>query len=158
MSDRPDEALNHLLDELELQSRRHRPSRHAEGPWVCQRRHPRNAFRASCNVYFLLQGGSRVDCLPGRTRNLSRCGVGLLVRRVFRPGEPIEVEIVLPDRPSMYLAGLVMFCRDAGLGYCEIGVSLKTVSGLPLFSRDPAGALAAHDWLTPQPAPVGSGV
>src|SRR5438105_4466351 len=128
MTQRPDDAMNLLLDELELRAQQG-DGREGEAYWVCQRKHPRSVFRAGCIVYFFPQGSSTIASLHGRTRNLSRSGVGLLIRRVFRQGEPVEVEVVLPDRPSMYMAGMVTFCRYAGRGYHEIGVSLKTAAG-----------------------------
>jgi hypothetical protein len=147
-----DEALNLLLDELEQQARQHRRTGSAEDYWVCQRRHPRNPFRVACNAYFFAEGRPEVTALPGRTRNLSRCGVGLLVRRVFQYGEPVEVEIVLPGRAPMYLAGVVRFCRYAGHGYHEIGVALQCVASIPLFCKDPTTAMATHPWVRPLPA------
>ena len=142
-----DAALNILLDELELRSQEQHKSEHSDGYWVCQRRHPRNPFRAACNIRFFPQGSSTITSLPGRTRNLSRSGVGLLTRRVFRQEEPVEVEVMVPDRPKMFLAGLVRFCRYAGRGYHEVGVSLRAAASEPVFSKNPAIALETLDWL-----------
>ena len=147
------EALNMLLDELELRAQQPRPEQQ-EAYWVCHRKHPRSPFRASCNVYFFLQGSSTVTSLAGRTRNLSRSGVGLLVRRVFRSGEPVEVEMVLPDHPAMYVAGLVTFCRYAGRGYHEIGVALQAAASDPVFCKNPSAAMETHAWIRPQPVTV----
>jgi hypothetical protein len=148
-----DVALNILLDELEIRAQQQHKSEQ-EGYWVCQRRHPRNPFRATCNVRFFPQGSSTITSLPGRTRNLSRSGVGLLTRRVFRQDEPIEVEVLVPDRPKMFLAGLVTFCRYAGRGYHEIGVSLKAAASEPVFSKNPSLALETLDWLRIEPKTV----
>ena len=147
-----DVALNLLLDELEVKAQQQHKSEHSDGYWVCQRRHPRNPFRAMCNVRFFPQGSSTVTSLPGRTRNLSRSGVGLLTRRVFRVGEPIEVEVLVPDRPQMFLAGLVTFCRYAGRGYHEIGVALHAAASEPVFSKNPTIALETLDWLRVDPS------
>jgi hypothetical protein len=152
MVERPDEAINLLLDELEL--RANQDGSRSESRWVCQRKHPRSVFRAGCIVYFFPKGSATVTSLAGRTRNLSRTGVGLLVRRVFSGGEPVEVEIVLPDRPSMYLAGVVTFCRYAGRGFHEIGVFLKTAATEPIFFKNPLAAMETHPWLVPQLVPV----
>ena len=149
MTERQDDSLNLLLDELELKAQQ-QTGQTEEAYWVCKRRHPRNPFRSGCNVYFFPQGSTTITSLGGRTRNLSRSGVGLLIRRVFRTGEPVEVEIMLPDRPNMYLAGLVTFCRYAGRGYHEIGVSLQTAAALPIFCKNPLSAMEAYPWLRPQ--------
>src|SRR5687768_11146969 len=50
-----DAALNILLDELEIRAQQQHKSEHADGYWVCQRRHPRNPFRSACNVRFFPQ-------------------------------------------------------------------------------------------------------
>lgn len=144
-----DDNLNELLDELEIQA----TQRIYRGPeasfWSCQRRHPRSPFRATCTVYFFPQASATVSSLPGRTRNLSRSGVGLLVRRVFRTGEPIEIEVSVLDRPSMFMAGVVTFCRYAGRGYHEIGVCLRVAGAKPVFSQDPVRAIETTDWIRP---------
>lgn len=142
-----DVVLNELLDELEIRAQQQHLGERSNEYWVCQRKYPRNPFRAACLVHFFLHGSSTVANLSGRTRNLSRSGVGLLVRRVFRVGEPLEVELLVPDRPRMYLAGLATFCRYAGRGYHEVGVSLKAAGPEPVFSRDPIRALYEYDWL-----------
>ena len=145
----PDESLNLLLDDLEAKALQHNGER-SEEYWVCQRRYPRSPFRANCNIYFFTQGSSSVALLTGRTRNLSRMGVAVLVRRVFRSGEPVEVEITLPDRPNMYMAGVVTFCRYAGRSYHEVGVDLRAASASPIFHKNPLAAMELLEWLRPQ--------
>jgi hypothetical protein len=142
-----DDSLNLLLDELEVRAREQHAGERSEGYWVCQRKHPRSPFRAACVIHFFQQGSSAVTTLNGRSRNISRSGVGLLVRRVFRNGEPIEVELLVPGRARMHLGGLVTFCRYAGRGYHEVGVALKAAGSQPIFSKDPAHALESLAWL-----------
>jgi hypothetical protein len=146
-----DALLNELLDELELRAQQQHLGERSDEYWVCQRKYPRNPFRAACLVHFFPQGSSTVANLSGRTRNLSRSGVGLIVRRVFRAGEPVEVELLVPERPRMYLAGLVTFCRYAGHGYHEVGVALRAAGPDPVFSRDPIRALHEFEWLRFEP-------
>lgn len=146
------EALDTVLDDLDVKSQDN-PTHEEEDDayWVCQRRHPRHPFRVSCTIHFFAGGGSTVSAMPGRTRNLSRNGVALLVRRVFAKNEPIEIEINVPGRPRTYMAGLVTFCRYAGQGYHELGVELKIALPEPVFSREPLLAMRTLDWLNPQP-------
>jgi len=143
------EALDCLLDDLDVKSHRNPRNEADDAYWVCQRRHTRHPFRVSCMVRFFAGGGSTVSMLKGRTRNLSRNGMGLLVRRVFAKNEPIEVEVNVPGRSLMYMAGLVTFCRYAGQGYYELGVSLKIALPEPVFSREPLLAVRTLDWLRP---------
>jgi len=141
------DILNPLLDELDIKAERQHASERSDDYWVCQRRHPRHPFRATCLVRFLSVGSSTVSELPGRTRNLSRSGVGFLVRRVFAVGEVVELEIRPPQRHPMYLGGLVTFCRYAGRGFHEVGLSLKAAQSEPVFSTSPAAAMESLDWL-----------
>lgn len=142
-----EDALNVLLDELDAKAQRQHASERSDSYWVCQRRYPRHPFRAQCTVRFLPVGSATVSELPGRTRNLSRSGVGLLVRRVFGIGEAIELELKAPQRPKMYMAGLVTFCRYAGRGFHEVGVALKAAQSEPIFSTNPMAAMQTFDWL-----------
>lgn len=141
------ETLDRLLDELDAKGREQHPGECAHEYWVCQRRHPRHAFRTDCRVRFLSPTGSDVLCLVGRTRNLSRGGIGVLVRHVFLLGDPIEVEISLPDKPVMFMAGVVQFVRYAGRGYHELGVALKAAGTSPVFSHDVTTAAQTFDWV-----------
>ena len=143
------ETLLELLDELDTRASQQHAGISTDKSWVCHRRHPRYPFRAECVVRFFSQGTVTVtiDKLTGRTRNLSRGGIGLVVRRVFNVGEPIEVEVDMPDRGRVFMAGLVGFCRYAGLGHHEVGVSLKTAGPEPTFSDNPMEALQSIEWL-----------
>jgi hypothetical protein len=141
------ELLDDLIDDLDVKAKSNHVAELSESYWVCQRRHPRHPFRVPCKVRFLLPGGFTVMELPGRTRNLSRSGIGLLVRRVFVAMEPIEVEVLTPGRPAMYMAGVIRFCRYAGRGYHEVGMQLKAAGGEPVISRQPALAAQTLDWV-----------
>lgn len=141
------EALDRLCEELDAKARNQHAGENSEDYWVCQRRHPRYAFRADCMVRFFSSDWSSVTALIGRTRNLSRGGLGILVRHVFKSGDPIEVQVQVPGQPTMFMAGLVQFARYAGRGYHELGIALKSAGPKPIFSVDPATALATLDWL-----------
>lgn len=141
------ELLDALLDELDIRGRQQHAGERTDDYWVCQRRFPRHPFRTICKVRFLNTGSFSIAELPGRTRNLSRNGLGLVVRRVFASGEVIEVEILPPNRPPMFMAGLVRFCRYAGRGYHEIGLQLKVASPEPILSRQSSVSPEFVHWL-----------
>jgi len=143
------QTLDTLLDELDVRSQR-RPKEQDDDYWVCNRKHPRHPFRAGCTVRFMPSGSGTVVALPGRSRNLSRNGLGIVVWWVFAPMEAIEVEVSLPERPRMFMAGLVRFCRYAGRGYYELGIELKAAASEPIFSSNPILAVRALDWLNPE--------
>lgn len=129
------QSLNILLDELEHKARAGHPSRSSENHWVCQRRDPRHPFRTDCALRFMEEDGHTLTGVAGRTRNLSRNGLGLLTRRPFSAGEKVEVELAIPGRGSMFILGVVTFCRYAGQGYQEVGMSLQTVKPHAILPR-----------------------
>ena len=144
------QALDYLLDELDVRAQKPTAENAEDAYWVCQRKHPRHPFRAGCTVRFMPSGSGSVAAMPGRTRNLSRSGLAVLARRVFSPGDPIEVEVTLSGRPKMFMGGLVRFCRYAGRGYYEVGLELKAAASEPIFSSHPMLAVRALDWLNPE--------
>jgi hypothetical protein len=139
------EALDALLDVLDKRAR------DAEGDsadaadqrWAIRRRHARYPFRCECTVRFPSWEPGVVSELSGHTRNISRGGVGLLVKRLFAGGDVIEIQLHAKqsEAPS-YLAGEVRFCRYAGRGHYEVGLALKIASKKPVFSDRPALAAA----------------
>ncbi|MEP0841689.1 MAG: PilZ domain-containing protein [Phycisphaerae bacterium] len=143
------QVIDSLIDELDVKASAHHLADQSASYWVCQRRHPRHPFRVPCRVRFLTPGVFTVKVLPGRTRNLSRSGIGLVVRRVFAVQEPIEVEVLAPGRPATFMAGVVRFCRYAGRGYHEIGVQLRAAGPHPIISKEPLLAAQTLDWVKP---------
>lgn len=111
------------------------------------RRHKRYAYRVDCKVRIYCAGAERPIELPGRTRNLSCGGVGLLIRRVFVVNEPVEVEIPRRGQPTLFMVGLVRFCRYVGQGYHEIGVELRKAGNAPIFPKTFSGAQEILKWL-----------
>jgi len=147
-----DGMLNVILDELDAGVR--------EGPVVsvtgcqsaCQRRQERHPFRAACLVRFFPLGTFVTAVLPGRTRNLSRSGEGLLVRRVFGPNEPIELAVQVPNKPVMFIGGLATFFRYARRGYHEVGLLMHAAGPHAIFSEAPFTAMQSLEWLRHAPA------
>lgn len=117
------QTIDALIEELDARAAQDGFA-NGEGRWACRRQEPRYPFRAACKVR-----GSSIDAagpgsLTGQTRNVSRHGLGLLIRGVFSTGEVIEVQITPPGQPPVYMAGVVRYCRYAGNGYREIGMRL----------------------------------
>lgn len=126
--------FNSLLNELDVRAQRGQI--HAKDD--CRRRRPRYTFRTPCSVRFLPPGATKLSEWPGRTRNLSRSGLALLVRRAFSLGDAVEIELKLANQATMFMAGIVTFCRYAGGGYHEVGVGLRLSGPDPIFSSNPA--------------------
>jgi len=140
-------TLDTLLDQLDLGAQQACSGEEVGDKWSCHRKSPRHPFRARCTLRFLSGGFDQIAELPGRTRNLSRGGLAVLTRRVFQVGCPIEIEIHLSARPVLFVAGVVMFCRYAGRGYHELGISLKMTGDEPIFSDKFDEAVRMYDWL-----------
>ena len=127
--------INGLLDELESNARAQHPAGRKGGAWVCQRRDPRHPFRTDCVIHFYPADGAALATAQGRTRNLSRNGLGLLTRQTLAAGETVEVEVTVPARGTMFMLGVVTFSRYAGQSYHEVGLSLKTVKPHAMLPR-----------------------
>lgn len=139
--------LDRLLDELDRKSKQQSISRSVEGEWECRRTAPREAFRADCAVRFVPTGYTRVSEIRGRTRNLSRGGVGLLTRRPFNEQDALEVQVKVSPEKTLCLAGLVVSCRYAGHGHYEVGVSLKVAQETPVFTDDSSLLMSRYPWI-----------
>ena len=131
-------GLDCLLDELDLNAGRYSKQAKEDPDWVSRRRHQRYPFRVGCTVRFVAPRGDCIASIPGRTRNLSRSGLGLLVRRLFTLDEPIEVDFSPSVCPHRVMAGLVRFCRYAGEGEYEVGLEFKAIASKPIFQDDPS--------------------
>lgn len=113
-----------------------------------RRRDPRIPMRVECDVYFLPRPVTEAVSLPGKTRNISRGGIAVLVRRAFQLFEPVEVVISGPRLPQpLHLAGEVVFCRFVGGQWHEIGVRLHETRHEPIIIREPRRAAVTRPWL-----------
>jgi len=118
----------------------------ARSPGRERRRHVRVPFRTRCVVRYFQPGTHKILTVEGRTRDVSRAGVGLSLGCALRPGEPIELEIRRTRLPVMFLAGTVAYCR-AVRGKYAVGVRLLAAGDGPIFSQAPAVAVRTLPWL-----------
>lgn len=123
--------FNLLLNELDVQAKRGQVQAKANN-----RRCPRYSFRTPCCVRFLPPGVAKLQEWPGRTRNLSRGGLALLVRREFNLGDAVEVELKLANQAAMFMVGIIGFCRYAGGGYHEVGIGLRHAGRESVFTSN----------------------
>jgi hypothetical protein len=59
----------------------------------------------------------------------------------------VELEVSVLNRPPIYVAGTVEFCRYVGRGSHEVGVALRMAQAEPIFSTDLASAAVSLKWL-----------
>ena len=110
-----------LLEELDQRSL---PTGHHP---LEQRAHSRHRFRTACVIRFLGEDGRTVKFLSARTRNISRGGIGLLIRNWFRRGDAVHLTLSLPNAPESQLGGKVAFSRPVRGGWFEVGVRFEPV-------------------------------
>ncbi len=136
---RDEATLAKLIHDMDICSQQHDLAK-ANRDSSAQRNQKRKRFRVDCKVRFFLAGEGTITVFPGRTRNISQRGLGLVVRRCFLIDEPLEVEINVPTHPALFLYGQVRFCRYVGRGYHEVGILLKSAGSTPILSHDLAFA------------------
>lgn len=112
-----------------------------------RRSNVREPLEAPCTIYFFLEKPDKTASLPGRTRNISRKGMAVLVKRCLHKGEPVEVRLELSGRGSIHMGGLVSFCRYVSDGLHEIGIELMHACDSHIFADNPTEAGARFPWL-----------
>lgn len=123
-----------------------------------RRRIPRKRLHVSCVVCFFGKSNFRTCTIGGKTRNISRRGMGILVRRSFYIGEPIEVWIQPQGRAPLHAAGLVRFCRYVVEGVFEVGIELMYAGDAPIFGEDASRVVEQLPWLAEALAQRGDAV
>ena len=92
-----------------------------------QRVHARHRFRTGCIIRFVGEDGQTIKSATARTRNISRGGIGLLIRNWFRRGDAVHLTLSLPDAPKSELGGRIAFARPVRGGWFEVGVKFEPV-------------------------------
>lgn len=136
------QSLSALIDNLDHAAERNDASPGPRNRRVRQRR----SFRTECTVKCFPSGGP-METLGGVTRNISYRGVSLLVQVELICGQPVEIQIDLPDQETTYVAGVVAFCRQLPDGYYEVGFQVQAAGPNPAFHEPPAAETATQEWL-----------
>ncbi len=96
-----------------------------DGSHADHRGQARHRFRTECIVRYFGADRTAIEQTAGRTRNISRSGIAVLVKRWFRVGDPVYLILSLTDGPASHLAGKVVFARRAHGPWFELGVQLQ---------------------------------
>jgi diguanylate cyclase (GGDEF)-like protein len=112
-----------------------------------ERKHPRKEMGYPCKAFCLNGKPPKTTACMGRVRNLSAGGASLLIAHTVRRGEAVEVQLQLPDKPTVFLGGIASFCRHIEGRVYEVGLQLITQSSEPIFSANPVAAVARLEWL-----------
>ncbi len=119
------ELLNHL-DE-----RQRTPSAQDQ-----RRGSERRQLRANCHVRFLSRDGVTVLETTGKTRDISRTGLGFVCKRHLAKNTHVHVIIAGPGRKSYNLTGVVMHSRAVKGDWYFVGVQFQQISESLLRDAD----------------------
>ena len=113
------------------------------------RERDRQMLLAPCAVNCFVSGATTIHNYPGYVRNISTAGVGVLTTRPMIRGEPVEVVVELngSDPSTMYMGGLVAFCRHVRDGIYEVGVQLVARGSKPVLAHDAESPGDQLDWV-----------
>ncbi len=111
------------------------------------RKQKRKQLIAPCKLATFAGANFGLSNEVGCVRDISSGGIGLLTSTDKRRGEPIEVAIHTPEKPSLYVAGIVAWCRHIEGCVHEVGIQLFTHAREPILSADPINAIRSLDWV-----------
>ncbi|MEE9129182.1 MAG: HDOD domain-containing protein [Phycisphaerales bacterium] len=114
------------------------------------RKQERRDLLAPCMIISFVAGENRLRHDHGYLRNISTGGIGVLVSQPLDRGEPIEVAISKSagDTPSLFVGGLVAFCRHIKQGIYDVGIQTVVQSKDPIFRANVPPAELGLDWVT----------
>ncbi len=112
------------------------------------RKHVRKDLVTPCTLTALKAGSLEFASQCAYARNISTGGVGILTSGSLRRGQPAEVAVLIGGgRPTLYVAGIVAFCRHIEGCVYDVGLQLFTHSKQPILSEDPITAIRNLDWV-----------
>ncbi len=114
------------------------------------RKQERRDLMAPCMVISFVKGEDRLQFDRGYLRNISTGGVGVLVNQPLARGEPVELAISksAEEEPTLFVGGLVAFCRHIRDGFYDVGVQIAVQTKEPIFKPDVSQAEQSLDWVT----------
>ncbi|MCZ6684108.1 MAG: diguanylate cyclase, partial [Planctomycetota bacterium] len=111
------------------------------------RKQKRKPLIAPCKLATFTGANFGLSNEVGCVRDISSGGIGILTSTDKRRGEPIEVAIHTTEKPSLYVAGIVAWCRHIEGCVHEVGIQLFTHAREPILSADPISAIRNLDWV-----------
>lgn len=111
-----------ILDRLDAQARV------CKSDYASKRASVRRRLRAPCLIRYASRDGTAVLTAPGKTRDLSRTGLGVLAKASFSAHAELYLTLILPDEKTVGLTGKVVYARGLRLGWYIVGVKLQPIS------------------------------
>ena len=106
----------------------------------CQtRKSERRRLRVPCRIRFLARDRTTVLETTGKTRDISRTGLGLLCQRHLAKNTIVHVVVQGPDRKDFNLTGVVMHSRALQEGWYFVGMKFQKLPDDPLAQKPDAG-------------------
>ncbi|MCZ6682750.1 MAG: HDOD domain-containing protein [Planctomycetota bacterium] len=115
--------------------------------FVCQRKRQRKQLITPCSVASFTGMNLGLSIEEAYVYDISTRGIGLMVPSEKRRGEPIEIAIHTSKKNTLYVAGVVAFCRHVEGCIHQVGVQLFAHGRDPVLSSDPNSAVRNLDWV-----------
>ena len=114
------------------------------------RKQERRDLLAPCMIISFVAQENRLRHDQGYLRNISTGGIGVLASQPLDRGQPVEVAISKSagDAPSLFVGGLVAFCRHVKQGVYDVGIQIVVQSKDPIFRSNVPPADLGLDWVT----------
>jgi diguanylate cyclase (GGDEF)-like protein len=114
------------------------------------RKQERRDLLAPCMIISFVADENRLQHDQGYLRNISTGGIGVLASRPLDRGQPVEVAISKSagDAPSLFVGGLVAFCRHVKQGVYDVGIQIAVQSKNPIFRSNVPASELGLDWVT----------
>lgn len=87
----------------------------------------RRRLRAPCTVRYISPDGDHVMGREGRMRDISRSGIGFLIKHCFARGTQLHVTTHLSESKVVDFTGTVTFSRLIRLGWYAVGMQFSPV-------------------------------
>ena len=84
----------------------------------------RRRLRLPCRIRHVDEQTETAVTVPGRTREISQTGLGVLARHRFRRGQIVRVDVTAPDEQIFHLTGQVVHVRLVKSGWFLVGIHL----------------------------------
>ena len=115
----------------------------------------RKRLRVSCLIRYASRDERTVQTAAGKTRDLSRVGLGVLTKVSFPAQTDVHVTLTFEDGKTGVLTGKVIYTRGLRSGWYLTGVKLQPIADRRLYpGTGPDESEAASPPPEPQAGPV----
>jgi hypothetical protein len=141
--------VREILDHIDGQARALGERTENRRSWL------RKRLRVSCLIRYASRDDRTIQTTAGKTRDLSRVGLGVLTKVQFPAHTDVHVTLALGDEKTGVLTGKVVYSRGLRSGWYLMGVKLQPIADRRLYpDTAPDESEAASPPREPQAGPV----